>query len=248
MICRVAVCDDEMQDRQKVEQFLQRYASENQIKLFLDSYCCGEDLVQAYREEKKEYDIIILEVKMEGMDGIETAERIREIPDNHVLITFVTSCRDYVYRSFDVRAFQYLIKPLGYTVFHQKMTDMITALADKQAHIMVVSQKDGRIFLKLNEIQCIETVKQMSGRGKLEFTLLQERLVVTGALSDYEDKLRQEGFVRIHRTVLVNLRFVQRLQGDCVILSTGKKLPVSKKYAKKMRECFSEFFVIRHVR
>lgn len=248
MVCRIAVCDNEGQDRQRIEQFLQRYAFEHQIKLFLDSYCCGEDLVQAYREEKKEYDIIILEVKMEGMDGIETAERIRKISGNHVLITFVTSCREQVYRSFDVQAFQYLIKPLEYIVFHQKMTDMIAALTDERTHIMVVSQKDGELFLNLNEIVCIETVKQMSGRGKLEITLLQDKLVVTGTLNDYEDKLQQEGFVRIHRTVLVNLRFVHSFRGDHVILRTGKELPLSKKYARKVRESLSGFFVMGHGR
>lgn len=113
---------------------------------------------------------------------------------------------------------------------------------------MVVSQKDGEIFLDLDEIQCIETVKQLNGRGKLEITLLQEKLTVTGILNDYENKLWQKGFARVHRTALVNLRFVRRIRGDKIILKMGKELPLSRKYARKMREDFPEFFVIRNGR
>lgn len=245
---QIAVCDDEQVERKKIEMFLKRYASEHNVKLYVDSYSCGEDLLKSYENKKAPYDMIFLDMEMKGIDGIETARKIRAVPDNHVLITYVTNFLEHMHRSFDVQAFQYLVKPLNYDLFQEKLEDMRKLLESYETHVMVVDQKEGEVLLDVEEIQCIETVKQISGRGKLEFTLIEGKVIITGKLSDYEEKLSQQGFVRVHRTALVNLRFIYKFKGDSILLKTGKELPLSKKYAKELRDRFSDFLIMKYRR
>ena len=101
---RIAVCDDDERERKKLLCLLEQYPG---ARLLAEEYSSGEALLAA----GKKYDILLLDIDMEGLDGIETARRIREA-DKEVRLIYVTNYRDYTIFAFAVHAFAYLLKPV----------------------------------------------------------------------------------------------------------------------------------------
>ena len=100
---RIAIVDDEKVIREQIKKLVEK----KQIDCEIDTYGTGEDLLKA----DSVYDIIFLDIQMDGMNGIDTARALRQKADNTVLI-FITGVKEYVFDAFDVAAFHYLIKPI----------------------------------------------------------------------------------------------------------------------------------------
>ena len=104
----IAIVDDERIICEQIKDFIQRDHRDCQI----DIYLSGRALLEA----KKQFDLVFLDIQMEGMNGMDTARAIRELQPDTVLI-FVTGSKEYVFEAFDVSAFHYLLKPLEETKF-----------------------------------------------------------------------------------------------------------------------------------
>lgn len=246
MAYRIAVCDDEKKEVEKLSNYLKNYAKENKVELSIETFLDGEELIRTYWQKKSPFDIILLDMEMKTVHGMDVAKEIRNIPDYNVIIAFVTSYPDFMQQGYDVQASQYLLKPMNYEVFREKLTYMLGLLKRYETQILTVKQQSGDILLNVPEIQYIETVKRTTGRGRLKFVLNEDCIDAAGSISEFEEKLKVQGFVRIHRAVIVNLRCIYKFQGDTVLLKSGITLPVGRKYAKEVRDCFSDFFVMQY--
>lgn len=110
----IVICENDMNDqefvRSKVVDILDDFNIEYEIKI----YSSGESLIEAY---KKDTDIILMDIQMDGIDGIETAREIRKV-DDKVEIIFVTSFVEYALEGYEVKAYRYLLKPVKYDKFY----------------------------------------------------------------------------------------------------------------------------------
>ena len=111
---RIAICDDEVRGRERIRTLLEKEFSQAQRSEF-DS---GMKLLEAV-EKGYQPDIVLLDIAMEGMNGMETAKRLRELSD--VILIFVTEVKEQVFQAFDVGAFHYLMKPVD----EVKLTDVL---------------------------------------------------------------------------------------------------------------------------
>lgn len=243
---RVAVCDDERPERERVSRFLGQCAVEHGIRISVDAYSSGEDFLKGFLEGEQRYDMVFLDIEMGGADGLAVAAEIRRKPDCRVMIAYVTAHAKYMQQSFDVQPAQYFVKPLEYNVFREKFTGMRKRMESDEIQMMVLEQKGEKIFFDLREVQCIESVKRIRGRNKLEVTLPAKTVSITGNLAELEKKLQGRGFVRVHREVLVNLRFIYKFQQSEVILKSGKVLPLSRKYAKEIKSRLPDFLILKY--
>ena len=107
----IAVCDDDIQATGRMERMIQEIAKQNFVDIDIDVFWSGENLVDAVVEGIC-YDIIYLDIEMDKEDGISAAKRIRTY-DKNVLIIYVTSHENYMKESFEVRPFQFLVKPVS---------------------------------------------------------------------------------------------------------------------------------------
>lgn len=105
---RIAICDDNMNYINIIENYIDKF---KKTAVECDAYISGEELVYAYRENEERYDVIFLDMEMEQLNGIETANHIREF-DEHVIIVFVTSHTEYMRDSFKCAPFRFLVKPV----------------------------------------------------------------------------------------------------------------------------------------
>lgn len=241
---RVAICDDEQSQTEVISNYLTRFSMKTDIEFKTERFSNGVELLKRYDCERYPFDIIVLDMEMPGRSGLETAEEIRRLPDRNVAIFFITSYPEYMQDSFDVQAATYLIKPVSYEVFEQKLERIITYLGGLSTNITVVSKKCGEMILHLEDIVCIETNKQ-SG---LTITTNNNSLDVKGAICDFERELADKYFVSIHRSCLANMRYIRKFNSDSLEFSTGKTVSVSRRRLYAVKDAFSKYMVMRYKR
>ncbi len=244
MLFRIAVCDDELNQIKIIEEYLTRFSVKTDVEFLTERFTSGIDLLKRYYNEKSPFEMIFLDMEMPGLNGIETAEKIRAVPDRNVLISFITGYPEYMQDSFDVQASQYFTKPLSYELFEQKLEKMLSYICELGTNITVISQKNGEIILHLDEIVCIESEK----RTGIVITTNKEEIIVKGKLTDFEDELADKYFICIHRTCLANMKYIRKFNADSLEFSTGKTVRVSRRKLSEIKEAFSKYMVMRYKR
>ncbi|MDY4002784.1 MAG: LytTR family DNA-binding domain-containing protein, partial [Streptococcus orisratti] len=128
---RVAICDDDSLQVSNLEYQISRYFDEVNIQHDIDGYYKGDRLVKSMRDQTDNYQLIFLDIEMEGINGIETAKLLRAIDRNFILI-YVTSYEQYALESFEVSPFRYLIKPVSIEKLRAVLKDVLVELTAKQ--------------------------------------------------------------------------------------------------------------------
>ena len=244
MLYRIAICDDEISQIKNISDYLTRFSIKTDTEFQIERFTSGNELLKKYYNEKSPFDILFLDMEMPGLNGIETAEEIRRIPDRNVLIAFITSYPEYMQDSFDVQASQYFTKPVSYELFEQKLEKMLDYINGLETNITVLSQKSGETILYLDDIICIEANKN----SNLIITTQNEEIVIKGKINNYEKELANKYFISIHRSCLANMKYIRKFNADSLEFSTGKIVPVSRRKLSEIKYAFSKYMVMRYKR
>lgn len=247
MFLKVAICDDEIAEIKRLGDYIAAFSVQTGIDFTVDRYTSGDSLMKVYNRPSQ-YDIVFLDIEMPGKGGIETAEAIRRLPDRNVCIVFITSFPEYMQDSFDVQASQYLTKPLSYDIFKDKMKRLIDYINGLQTNITVVSRKDGELVLHLDDIICFETIKSLTTKSDLLVTTVSEEFPIKGKIIEMEQKLKEQFFISVHRSVLVNMKYIRRFNANTVELTNGKTVEASRRKLSEIKEAFSKYMVVRYRR
>ncbi|HIT85165.1 MAG TPA: response regulator [Candidatus Ornithomonoglobus intestinigallinarum] len=124
----IAICDDNIEHISALEKYLFEISN---IKIECDAYLSGESLVDAYKNNIERYDVVFLDMEMRELNGIETANLIREF-DEHIIIVFVTSHSEYMKESFQCQPFRFIEKPLDYDELKKVFYDIKDKLSKKE--------------------------------------------------------------------------------------------------------------------
>ncbi|MBD5457603.1 MAG: response regulator transcription factor [Lachnospiraceae bacterium] len=223
----IAVCDDEKILREQLQELLRNQETSCRIES-IDSFETGNGLLAA----KKRYDIIFLDIQMEGMNGIETARTLRKRNEDTVLI-FVTGLKDYVFEAFDVAAFHYLLKPVQEEKFAEVFERAVaeTEKSDQKENgtrQLLIRRRNRSIKLEKAHILYVE-----SRQRKVLIHTMQELLEVYATMNGLEKELGEQ-FYRCHRGYLVNLSCITGYTGDTITLCNGENIYLA-------REKYHEF-------
>lgn len=238
MELRFAVVEDRLPDAQRLESLL-RLAFGGGQPLVCDHYESGDAFLAAF--PSKEYQVIFLDICMEGTNGIETARILRRA-DPDLLLVFVTSSPEYVWDAFPVHPFDYLLKPYREEKLFQLADELRRVLfrAEPELEIRIARQQ---VHLPLRKIQYAMAqnhyVRIVSDDGEC-------RAVST--FSQVEQLLRaQENFIVCNRGVILNMDKVLRLDSDCFEMLDGTCLPVRQKDKNTLFAQFTQY-QFRHMR
>ncbi len=216
----ICIVEDEIEQANLLRDYIKHFATDSGVDIDVDHLLDGIDLVDGYNGS---YDIILLDIQMKHLDGMAAAEKIRAL-DSDVIIIFITSTVQYAVQGYAVDALGYVLKPVPYTAFAQLMEKAISRVKAKQTHIYIkVTVNDRQLKLDCSFISYIE-----SSRNNVILHCVDQDYVTAGPLKKYEEMLSSQGFSKCHNAYIVNLSYVQAVQKEEVVLTTGLSLPISR--------------------
>ena len=214
----IAICDDEkhMSDhiRAMASEFFRKKNREIQLRTFLS----GEELLNY----DGQIDILFLDIQMNGMDGLETARKLRAGKFRGVLI-FITVLKEMVFQSFEVQAYDYLVKPVDEKQFGKTMERLYASMQNASEDSLLVQKGyEGRI-IREEEIVFCEIIDR-----KIYLNL------TSGEVVDYYERIENletklgSHFFRCHRSYLINLKHLKGYKNGTACMDNGKEVPVSR--------------------
>ena len=232
---RIAICDDDRvsidEAKTKIDKWLELSAIASQILLFDN----GSDLIAECGRQP--IDIIFLDIVMPLLNGIDTAEEIREFDDKTKII-FLTSFEEFAIASYKVEASDYLLKPLNYDELSKTLYKVTQELQKSQSSI-VVHTADGFRKVYLNEIEFAEA----SHKGTIFSLISGATLKSVDPLYYFEQQLTVEaGFFKCHRSYIVNLLNIDTFIQREVITKTGYRVPIARTAQKDFKEAYISFY------
>ena len=229
----IGICDGDTAVRIMLSSFINRYKKETGLNVQVLSYDNGEKLLRHYPFEM---DLIFLEIPFTKMNGIEIARRIRKV-DAHVGIVFLTTVMNHVLEAYDVRADNYLIKPLRYSRFLKEVE--LTRVRHGENRFFIEANNNGVYKIYTKSICYIET----DGHNTRIHTET-DSILSSKRMKEHEQILFEPYFVRCHTGFIVNLLFFKRLEQNELVLLLDEKIPVSRhrkaEVISKIKTLYSE--------
>lgn len=216
---KIAICDDEDILIHELKKNLERYASETEKEFCLFVYHDGRELLEKYNSE---YDLIFLDIKMDEMDGLKTAQAVRRI-DSTVGLIFLTSFKQYVWKGYEYNAVNYLLKPVKYGVLKMELDRYFSSYQGKDEPYLCFSNDSGKHKVLYKNLCYAETDKRnvmlhFEGRQQIIYKNMKE---ISALLCG------QPQFAQCHQSFVVNLSYVKGVEGLELLLATGERIPVS---------------------
>lgn len=215
---KIAICDDQRKDSEYISALVREWAERQKVFVQLERFPSAEAFLFQY-EERKDWDLLLLDIEMAQMDGVSLAKAIRQ--DNQaVQIVFITGYSEYIAEGYEVAALHYLMKPVN----QEKLFTVLDRAAEK------LKQNEGYLTVQTAE----QTVRVPW--YTIRFLDVQKNYVTVHAKEDHTVKrtLREieadldERFFRVGRSCIVNLDAIRRVTKTDVFLTDGTAIPLPK--------------------
>lgn len=216
---RIGICDDQNEAREFLRFELEKLLIEGEEEIVYE-FSTGAGAVHWLQNHPGEIDLLFLDVEMQGMNGMQAAERIRGF-DGEMLIVFVTGYSDYVFDGYRVNAMDYMLKPVQRERLQELLGRIRKRIAAKTDKEYIFKNTEGTYRFQLQEISYF-----YSDKRKVSLVCHDKEYSFYGKLDEVAEKLAG-CFVRIHQRYLVNPEKVDYIGTDCVIMAE-QKLPVSR--------------------
>lgn len=225
MKLKIAICDDEQNQTEYIASLVSAWGARDGHICEIRTFASAEEFLFEY-EDDREYDILLLDVEMKTISGIDLAKSIRR-QDSAVQIIFVTGYPEYMSEGYDVAALHYLMKPVSSEKLSSVLDRAVAGLKTSEKRIRIAHDRRTD-FVPISQVIYIEAQKQY-----VLIRTSEETYRMKCALTDMEAQL-DEYFFRCQRSFIVNLRYVARVSSDCVLLKDGAKVPISRGMAEKI--------------
>lgn len=203
---RIAIVDDEEEESRKLEECFRQLGREMKKQLEIKTFSSAINFL----EEKAPFDLVCLDIEMPEMDGLELASRIRET-DDKVMIIFVTNLAQMAIRGYEVRARDFLLKPIHYYSFSMKLGNALKALDKRESRNLAVLTADGIKRISTTELYYVEVQGHYLYYHTVKSVFRQK-----ASLKDLEDKLVGLPFTKCNQCYLVNLQYAMAVSHDMV--------------------------------
>ena len=227
---RIAICDDEQNQIEYITSIVASWSAHEGHGCEIRTFASAEAFLFEY-EEDKAYDILLLDVEMKNINGIELAKRIRK-DNNRAEIIFITSHFEFVGEGYEVDALHYLIKPIS----AEKLTQVLTKAAEKlsvEPPSVVISCEGETVKLYEADILYVESF--------LHYIVIHTKdneYKIKENISVFENKV-SDVFYRIHRSYLVSLKYITQISRTSVNIG-NTELPLSRGKYDNINRAFIE--------
>lgn len=217
---KIAVCDDDAVFVNRVVDQLERWP-DKPANTRISCFSGGDQLVRSHAADP--FDVILLDMVMSLMDGIETAREIRNT-DSLVKIIFLTASPEFALESYSVKAYNYLLKPVKADELYRTLDELMYE-QQKKRHYILIHSADGTHRILLDEIECVEAQKKHT----LIVLTSGQSILCNEPLHILEEKLlREDDFLSCHRSYLVNIQNLRVVSSTEIETHSGYRVPISR--------------------
>jgi len=228
---RLAIVEDEKIYAEKLMVYFDRYKKQTEMKIEITWFRDGCEILDNYSGE---FEVILMDIQMKFMDGMSTAKKIREV-DQDVIIMFLTNMTNYAIHGYEVNALDYIVKPIEYFAFCQKIERAFKRIRNKKKHYISIPVENGIRKIDIEEILYVE-----SHGHNLCYKTKKSEVESRGVLQQLEELLVPYGFFRSSKSILVNMQYVEGMKDNyCEV--RGEFLPVSRKKKKVFVETLLKY-------
>ncbi len=229
---RIAVCDDEALDRAQIAQMAQEILRAEEIPAEIACFASAGALLHAIQTGGA-FQILLLDVMMEGMDGMELAAALRA-GQEEAAIVFISSNREMALRGYEVAAARYLAKPLDAEKLREALLHCCAAYLQPREIVLPTSEGQSKV-----NVRAIVYVEPWDRGVRLHFA--HKKVEVRMSISQVAALLPEHQFAYCHRTLLVNLAYVRHLRYCELELKSGERLPISKYRLAQFKSEFMKY-------
>lgn len=229
---RIAVVEDDERSRALIVAHLRRYEQEHGLSFEVATFADGRNILAKF---KPIYDIVLLDIQMEHVDGMTTAKRIREV-DQDVVLVFITNSPQYAIGGYQVAALSYLLKPVPYVALSDELDRCLAHVNKRESGFLMLASGSEQHRVGVADIVYIESIKH-----RLIVHTMQREYSLLGSLRAFEDELADKGFFRSNNCYLVNLRHILSVQQNSCVLQGEHNLQISRPRKKAFLEALSDY-------
>lgn len=234
----IAICDDELQEIERIHGFLTRYMQKHpQYEITIHSFSAPLELL-SYVDECGGFDILLLDIYMAGMLGTDAARELRKLGDNGEII-FITTSRDHAIEAFEVEAAQYLIKPYAEAEIFAALDRIMQRIHRDRRVFVTLKTSEGIARLAIRDVVFTET-----GRNNYQIvhTIQGKKMEVRMTATEIFELLSQNKFfVRCGASINVNFKYIRQISKDTITFDTGEHLAYPYRAYQKLKEAFLGF-------
>lgn len=221
----IGICDDELYSREQIKDILNKLLCSYPIKYNIFEFPSGEELLNNY---PKNLDILIMDIQMKKINGMNTARHIRKFDENLEII-FMTSFADFMQEGYEVKAYRYILKPISEKKISKNILPCINEILKKRNNYLTISTKNNVDRIKIDSIIYIETA-----RPNILIHTTDNTYTTKMNLSKLDKTLSEYGFFRCHNSYIINLKKVESMNTNTVIVAKQEIL-VSKHRIKNLK-------------
>ncbi len=229
----VAICDDDTTIHDNVKSYIEEFNIQNGLAdVQINAFSSGEALLMFYSgDTPKPLDIIFMDIEMDELNGIDTIRKL-QLKYNNLIIIFITSHTKYAPETFRVGAFQLIAKPISKSDFFSDYARALDTYKELHKEFLITWQ-GVKTVVEYKDIYYVEAYNR-----HLFIHTKARRYECIGKLSDYEEVLCLSGFVSIHQSFIVNMKYIKTINATDVLLKNRMTVYMSK---HKRREVLAEF-------
>ena len=237
----IAVVDDEQTHRELLAEYIEQWKTKRKIEAAVTSFASSEQFFFEWCENEQ-YDILFLDIMMSGISGVELAKQLREKglksgSGKKVEIVFTTGLSEYMQEGYEVEALHYLLKPIDREKVWQCLDKCISQKETKK-HLILLPTEDGMLKVDTESILYAEAL----GHSCMLVCEAQTLQVKMGIHELYQILGETGAFLFCHRSYLIQVRKIAKIQKSDVVMDNGAEVPLSRRMQKEVSQKFIAAF------
>lgn len=225
----VGICDDEQKCRDILVEYCDRIAAELERRFEYRQFSSGEEVLTS----EEELEILLMDIEMDGINGIDTMKRL-ESYNNIKNIIFVSGYPEKVFEAFGLKTRAFIQKPVDY----DKLAEEIKKIADRQkkSEIIEIVSLNRQVLLE------VESIVYISGEEHyVRIVTENDEFFTYGTVMEWEEKLKEHDIIRVHKSYLINLKYVAQIDGSITFTIKDEKIPIGRKYRDEIKKRYKAY-------
>lgn len=233
----IAICDDIIEELEIISSYVSKNIKDLDIHFKISFFSEGQDLLEHINSSKQNFDIIFLDVYMKFSNGIDIARRIRDF-DKECKIIFITSSKEHAVDSYDVSALHYILKPINEEKLTNAIKIAIESLNKENKHVVIMNKK-GNYRILYKDILYAES------KARVVNIYLKSSEVISfySKLEDFFQSLKDERFLRCHKSFLVNMDYILKIENNCAFMCNNIIIPITSSNMTVIKEKYFNYLL-----